>query len=83
MMAREDIQARRATITTTNSMASQYRVGDIVDLTGTGRTPRFLGLLRRPRVMQVVEVSPTTFVLEERRMTWGEWRKAIWRTVAG
>lgn len=53
--------------------------GDIVSVSGRSGLRM---LLSRPRVRYVSAVSsPNTFTLAERRMTWSEWRAAIWAAI--
>lgn len=56
--------------------------GDIVAITGNcTRWQRIKRLLVRPRLQVVGEATSTTFVLVERRMTWREWRAAVFSSI--
>jgi hypothetical protein len=63
----------------------QLKVGDVIEwrLVAGNRWQKLRGLLSRPRVRYVSEVkSSTVVVIEERRMTWAEWRGAVWRALS-
>lgn len=59
------------------------RQGDIVEILSEGRFRRLRMLFSRPRVKYAAEVTPTTITLDERRMTWAEWRAAVRSQVFG
>lgn len=60
-----------------------FKVGDAIVLHRFGRWHRLRELLRRPRLQYVSAMTATEFTLCERRMTWGEWRRALWGVIAG
>lgn len=56
--------------------------GDVIHIhRGGNRWATLVALLMRPRVTVVKEVTASTVTFFERRMTWAEWRQAIWRTI--
>lgn len=52
------------------------KVGDRLEFDGG---PTLRELIRRPRITVVTAVTHTTISCEERRMTWAEWRSALWQ----
>ena len=70
----------RTTLTTWEPTGMQP--GDIVSV-HEPRWQKLRKLLTRPRVMVVGEVTGSTFVLCERRMTWWEWWRAMQSAIAG
>lgn len=66
------------TVSNNNGLQS----GDIVVLSSDGaRWQRLARLLLRPRITVVDEVTATTVTLRKRRLTWREWRQAIWSAI--
>lgn len=70
----------RTTLTTWEQHGMQP--GDVV-VVHEARWRKLRKLLTRPRVTEASEVTATTFVLRERRMTWREWWRAIQATIFG
>lgn len=61
-----------------------FQPGDIVAMSTDGtRWEKLKRLMVRPRVKVVDEITVTTFSLRERRMTWREWRRAVWAAILG
>lgn len=75
-------KARTSSITSSH-LAALMRPGDIVMIGGMqgGRARRLAALFTRPRAMVVASVSGSTIQIEERRMTWWQWRHAVWDTL--
>lgn len=64
---------------TTAWVPSYYCVGDTIEIIRMSRWQRIRKLLLKPRVLKIVSVTNTFFEIEERRMTWREWRLALKR----
>lgn len=80
-MNREDIQAS-TTIAITTSSPHGLEPGMIVDIDlGESRLKRLWNLIRRPRLHVVTSAADNSMRLTTRRMSWSEWRSAIWRDV--
>lgn len=70
------------TLITTGFIDHGLQEGDIVTIVGDcTRWQRIKRLLVRPRLQVVGEATSTTFVLVERRMTWREWRAAVFSSI--
>lgn len=57
--------------------------GDYMRIVRGGRWSEIWRTLKRPRIQIVEAVSPTTFDIVERRMTWSEWRASLWSALRG
>lgn len=69
-----------ATVATTS--AHHFRAGDRITVVGarTGsRWRRLRMLFTKPRKHVVADVTSHGFTIVERRMTWREWWRAVWR----
>lgn len=68
------------TITTAASHGLQPGSQVSVQIEG-GKIARLWWLLKRPRITVVKECTATTATLVEARMTWAQWRGAIFTTI--
>lgn len=56
-------------------------VGSVVKVGPSSRIKTLKMLLTKPRHTVVVDATETTITLGEVRMTWGDWRRCLWRTL--
>lgn len=55
-----------------------FNVGNTLTLNGGSKWSSLRDLLIHPRVNVIVAVTGDTLTLESRRMTWADWRTAVW-----
>lgn len=67
----------------TFASSTTLKVGDTIDITSGSRAQRLRALLTRPRVHEIIAVHGLgiTITVRPRRMTWREWRRALWRLI--
>ena len=60
-----------------------FKVGDKVEIAGSGKICRLIQLFTKPRVSVVTKIEPMQLFISERRISWQEWRHMlvfiVWR----
>lgn len=69
-------------IVVTTAGGHGLRPGDVIEFAAQRPAARLYALFTKPRITVVVDCSTSTLECDTRRMTWREWRRAVWSALA-